>query len=318
MSEEARKTPVEARSKQRQLPLHYLPPPAANTAPLLQLELEPAAARGPTEPRPADDPAPADPPAPAENNERPRPPPRPPSPDPPSPSTFETVQATFTTRLPPHHQPGGDLTGVVPANYLPGSLRQGFTARIPADRVAGCKITLRVQLRVPPRPPPRQPTPDDEGCSDGDEEEEERDGEEDEDDPPAPTGRGAAKRRLWNVEERAEAAGLRYEKQPNDLNPAVGWPLLELGGFENMKPSYFELPERRRLFSMRFGFASWDDAMPFYDIAFARLEPKYVKTVLHPKFQYLAALWRMRTYITIEELATYFGITRQRMVSSLP
>lgn len=98
------------------------------------------------------------------------------------------------------------------------------------------------------------------------------------------------------------------------MNPSQAWPLLKQVDFSNLRPAFFKLPERGRLFKMRFGFASWDDAMASFNIAFPELQRRKHKSLLQSFFQFLAALWRMRTYTSVEELAAYFGVTRWKMV----
>ena len=129
----------------------------------------------------------------------------------------------------------------------------------PSTAAPGTMITVTVLLRAPPLTPPAP-------CEEGEEE-----GEADESDAEVRGGPGRAKKRRWEVEDRAQAARLRYDSQPNPLNPAVAWPLLELGDFSNMRPEYFNLPERGRLFKSRFCFKCWADARAFFDISFSEL-----------------------------------------------
>ena len=94
---------------------------------------------------------------------------------------------------------------------------------------------------------------------------------------------------------------------------------MECGNFANLQANYFGLPERGRLFKHRFGFKSWDLAMEFFEIAFPEFGKdarKKSKAILHPRFQFLAALWRMKRAVSVEELAAFFGVTRQNMASA--
>ena len=111
---------------------------------------------------------------------------------------------------------------------------------------------------------------------------------------------------------------MNYSRQPNPLNAKVAWPLLELGDFSNLRPEYFNLPERGRTFKSRFGFHSWADAKAFFEIAFPEYSTnKKQKTLLQPFFQFLAALWRMKAYKSVEELASFFGLTRWKMIRNI-
>ena len=211
----------------------------------------------------------------------------------------------MTLRLPADHVPGKTFRFVVKAGYLPGSPRQVFDVSPPVGHDPNTLVSLVVWLRVP----------SEEESMDEDDVDEGEEG----DSSPKPPGVGAAKLRTWRVQDRAEANGLAYDPKPNDRNPVVAWLIMELGGFSNLKPEYFDLPERGRLlvFKQRFGFDSWADAMDFYEIAFKDIEPKTARCILHPRFQYLAALWRMKTYMQLDELATFFGVTRQTMEARL-
>ena len=134
-----------------------------------------------------------------------------------------------------------------------------------------------------------------------------------------PAGTRKATTRSWEIAARAADLGLQYNPLANPLNPRVAWPLLEQGTFANLQPSFFRLPERERLFKSRFGFDNWDDAEAFFNISFRELSlKKNHKSLLHPFFQYMAALWRMKTGVGLEELAAYFGVTRWKIVSPPP
>ena len=120
---------------------------------------------------------------------------------------------------------------------------------------------------------------------------------------------------------RASQAGLEYSADANPLNPARAWPLREQLCFANLRPEYFALPERSRLFKKMFGFDSWDEAMKVYEMVYRWVERtdgvrrarEERQAALHPRFQFLAALWRMRGYKDIDELASFFGLLAPRM-----
>ena len=123
--------------------------------------------------------------------------------------------------------------------------------------------------------------------------------------------------RSADIRDETIKAGLEYNSQPNSLNPVVAWPILPGHSFATMCPAYYGLPSRPRLFKHLFGFKSWEDAMVFMRVAFPEeFAPKSQRAILHPKFQYLAALWRMRRDESIEALAAFFGVLPRRMVGA--
>ena len=111
----------------------------------------------------------------------------------------------------------------------------------------------------------------------------------------------------------AEAAGLEYDPQPNPLNPVTAWTVRVCLSFANLRPNYFGLPGRGRLLKSMFGFDSWELAMAFMQAAFEAEHDGSSRAVLHPRFQYLAALWRMRANESPPLLAAFFGVSEQRM-----
>ena len=120
-----------------------------------------------------------------------------------------------------------------------------------------------------------------------------------------------------DVVSRAHELGLVYDPQPNYLNPVVGWPIMELGSFANMVPNYFKLPQRINLFPCRFGFKTMEAAMEVYDSVEALMGPFSGRPIIHHRFQFLAALWRMKQYLPLEELAAQFGVNKNTMVHNL-
>ena len=186
----------------------------------------------------------------------------------------------------------------VPAGYLPGSERQAFRTTPPAACAPGAMLKLHVHILASPLPTEVDPEEAEEGEGDDD----------------AHTTVGAAQKRTWAIGERAAELGLAYVPQPNPHNTAQAWPILEEGGFANLRPEYFQLPEQQRLFKQRFGFACWEDAEVFFNTSFPTIARKRGKAILSPFFQFLAALWRMKAAPSVEELACYFGVTRWKMV----
>ena len=167
----------------------------------------------------------------------------------------------------------------------------------PADSIPGAFVTFDCELPLDPPPPPSVTV--------------------------TKSGRKAADARRY-IEERSKQLGLVYSTQPNPLNPKRSWPIRERLTFENLRPEYFELPDRAGLFRKLFGFECWEDAMLVYeqiyvwDVAAGARRKKEATAVLHPRFQFLAALWRMRRHKDQAELASFFGVRKEYMSECVP
>jgi hypothetical protein len=199
--------------------------------------------------------------------------------------------------VPRSWQPGEPIVLDLAAGHVPRSRAARLMVVPPANSIAGAMVALDVELALdPPAPAPSRVTK---------------------------TGSKAADERRY-ISERAQQLGLAYSPQPNPLNPVRTWPLRETFCFANLRPEYFELPDRARLFSKLFGFNCWDDAMLVYERMYvwdadaARRRKKEEASVLHPRFQFLAALWRMRQHADVDALASFFGVRRQLISKVVP
>ena len=157
----------------------------------------------------------------------------------------------------------------------------------PSNSIAGAFVGFDVELSLdPPPPPPATVTK---------------------------SGSKAADQRRY-ISARAAAYNLEYSPQPNPLNPKRSWPIREQLTFANLRPEYFDLPDRKRLFRRLFGFDTWQGAMVVFEAVYewdphgSVARKREEAAILHPRFQYLAALWRMRQYKDMGELAAIFGV----------
>jgi hypothetical protein len=84
------------------------------------------------------------------------------------------------------------------------------------------------------------------------------------------------------------------------------------------------LPERKGLFAELFGFDDWASAMLVYELVYqydedaSKARKREETAILHPRFQYLAALLRMRQHTNRNELAARFGVRPEFMSEHLP
>ena len=196
--------------------------------------------------------------------------------------------------LPRSWQPGEPIALDVPAGFVPRSRAVRLMRLPPADSIPGAMVTFDADLPLDPPTPP--PVTVDKG------------------------GRKAADLRRY-ITARAEQLKLSYSPQPNLLNPKRTWPLREQLTFANLRPEYFLLPDRQGLFKKLFGFDDWDSAMLVFERVYAWDEEaaknrrREAAAILHPRFQYLAALWRMRQHKDRDELASFFGVSSRAMTT---
>ena len=182
----------------------------------------------------------------------------------------------------------------VPAGFREGTAACNLRVVPPAGAQAGEISKFNVSLPVVPTPPPL---------------------------PPITREGHKAKHMRDYVTRRAAQLKLSYDTQPNKLNPLSAWPIREQLTFANLRPEYFELPEHksRGLFRSMFGFPTWEGAMVVFEDIYAwdeharRARKREEKAILAPRFQYLAALWRMRAHKNMVELAAFFGVSEQNM-----
>ena len=207
------------------------------------------------------------------------------------------ARVDVTTVLPPDWQPGDDIDLPLAAGYVPRSREVTLRVRPHPDAHPGKMASFRVELPLDPPPSPPVTV--------------------------VKAGRKAADARRY-VAERSKLLGLAYSEQPNSLNPIRAWPLRETLSFANLRPEFFELPERASLFKKLFGFDDWASAMLVYealytwDPAVAAKRKREETAILHPRFQYLAALLRMRQHEDVEWLAAYFGVRPEFMSEHIP
>ena len=227
-----------------------------------------------------------------------RAPPPPPPPPPTAPATVASVK--IRVPLPRSWLVGEPIALDVPAGYVDGPQRSRATKLMklpPADSIPGTFVAFNVELPLDPPPPPPVTV--------------------------SKSGRKAADARRY-IAARSEQLNLAYSPQPNPLNPKRSWPLREQLSFANLRPEYFELPDRSGLFKKLFGFDCWEDAMLVYERIYAwdvdacARRKREEGAVLHPRFQYLAALWRMRQHKDRDELASFFGVRNEYMSAYVP
>ena len=235
---------------------------------------------------------PASPPAPA-----PQPPPAPP--------TVELIRTRRDVRLklPSDAAPGKVVRVTLPEGFLRGSPEQACEFHAPAGSAPGELWTVQLWVMAPAARVPQPPDQPRDGAA-----------------PPRrgkKLGPGTSKDLRAETREIAEAAGLEYVEQPNKLNPVTAWPIRVCLSFANLTPAYFGLPGRGRLFKNMFGFGTFELAMAFMRAAFEAEHDGTSRAVLHPRFQYLAALWRMRANESPALLAAFFGIAERTMSNYL-
>ena len=126
----------------------------------------------------------------------------------------------------------------VPAGHVPRSRATRVMRLPPADATPGAMVPFDVDLPLEP------PLPPIETIEKG--------------------GRKAADLRTY-ISARAKSLHLSYSREPNPLNPARTWPIREQLTFANLRPEYFQLPDREGLFSKLFGFDDWDTAMLVFE-----------------------------------------------------
>ena len=235
------------------------------------------------------------PPAAARGAPSPRPSPRPAAAPPMPPATTATI--TITVPLSRSWVAGDMIQLDVPAGHVPRSRAVRIGMQPPAGSIAGSMCTFTVDLPLdPPTAPPATVSK---------------------------SGRKAADARRY-ITARAAAYGLSYSPSPNPLNPPRSWPLREQLTFANLRPEYFQLPERTHLFKKLFGFDDWESAMVVFERVYAWDEQARTRrkreeaAILHPRFQYLAALWRMRCRKGRDELASFFGVRDEAMSEYIP
>ena len=228
---------------------------------------------------------------------RPTPPP-PPPPDAAQAAPSLVALVSVTTVIPRDWQPGNLIHLPLAAGYVARSRKVTLQVMPPGDAQPGKLASFNVELALDPMPSLPVTV--------------------------VKTGRKAADQRRY-IQERSKQLGLTYSANPNSLNGKPrAWPLRETLSFANLVPAYFELPERRGLFKKLFGFDDWDGAMLVFEVVYewddhARKRRKREEAaVLHPRFQYLAALWRMRQHKDCEELASFFGVRQQAISEYVP
>ncbi len=223
-----------------------------------------------------------------------------PPPAPPAPELIRTKRDVWL-KLPLDAAAGKVMRVTLPKDFLRGSPEQVCEFCAPAGSEPGELWTVQLWVEAPAQSVPQPP-------------DQERGGGQ-----AAPRSRGRTlgpgKSEDLRTETRdvAEAAGLEYDPQPNPLNPVTAWTVRVCLSFANLRPNYFGLPGRGRLFKSMFGFDSWELAMAFMQAAFEAEHDGSSRAVLHPRFQYLAALWRMRANESPPLLAAFFGVSEQRM-----
>ena len=210
-------------------------------------------------------------------------------------ATAETARVRPRVPIPDTWTPGTSITVDVPRDYVPRSEAMRVDVQPPADAPPGGFARVDVTLPLRPSPPPKVTI--------------------------EKQGKTAAHLRMY-IARRAVAARLEYSPTPNPYNPRRAWPLREPLTFANLRPEYFELPENARVFKKLFGFKTWDLAMVVFERVErwdpatggpARSAVRPDRALLAPRFQYLAALWRMRQRKDLDELARFFGVLTPRM-----
>lgn len=241
---------------------------------------------------------PQPPPVPRSSPPSPRRAPAPPPPPPPPAATVARVKVRIP--LERSWKPGEPVALVVPAGYVESPQRSRAVTLLkqpPPNSIPGSFVSFDVEL--PLDPPPRPPMLVEK------------------------SGRKSADARRY-ISARAEQLGLAYSAEPNPLQRKRAWPLREQLTFANLRPEYFQLPDRCKLFKKLFGFECWEDAMVVYEQiyewdsdAHARRK-REAAAIIHPRFQYLAALWRMRQHKDCDELAAFFGVRQQFISDHVP